>query len=510
MRCSFTTASVWHAAARIPDNVRSVALPKTSEPPARIQIQRVEPQVDCGRYPVKRTVGDRVEVTARIFRDGHDVLGAAVRSKAPGASRWGEASLEPLVNDEWRGSFPVDRPGVWQFRIEAWVDRVASFQDELRRKVAAGQEDLAGELSEGAVLLGKDGLTIDEALAAPAGDRSGKASSQVYCVDVDRELARFGSWYELFPRSWGGFDGVRALLPRVRGARLRRALPAADPSDRPHEPQGPQQRAEGAARRSRQPVGDRQRARRPRRDRSGARHRQAVRAARQGREEARHRDRARLRHPVLARPSVADRAPGVVPPSPGRDAEVRGEPAEALPGHLQRQLRLRGLARSVEGAARRRARLGRARRHRLPRRQPAHEAARVLGVADRRGARRESRRDLPLGGVHAADDDDDAREGRLLAELHVLHVEEHALGAAGVHRPAARLVRVLPPERLREHAGHPARVPAERRPARVRGAAHARRDALAVVRDLLRVREPREHAGARRAARSTGTRRSTR
>ena len=191
-----------------------MALPKTSEPPARIQIQRVEPQVDCGRYPVKRTVGDRVEVTARIFRDGHDVLGAAVRSKAPGASRWGEAPLEPLVNDEWRGSFPVDRPGVWQFRIEAWVDRVASFQDELRRKVAAGQEDLAGELSEGAVLLGKDVLTVDEALAAPAGDRSGKASSQVYCVDVDRELARFGSWYELFPRSWGGFDGVRVLLPR--------------------------------------------------------------------------------------------------------------------------------------------------------------------------------------------------------------------------------------------------------------------------------------------------------
>jgi starch synthase (maltosyl-transferring) len=191
-----------------------MALPKKSAPPARIEIQRVEPQVDNGRYPVKRTIGDRVEVTARIFRDGHDVLGASIRTKAPGASRWGEAPLAALVNDEWAGSFEIDRPGRWQFRVDAWVDRVASFQQELRRKVDAGQEDLSGELSEGAVLLGRDGLTLEQALAAPAGDRSDLTSSAAYGVDVDRQLARFGSWYELFPRSWGGFEGVRALLPQ--------------------------------------------------------------------------------------------------------------------------------------------------------------------------------------------------------------------------------------------------------------------------------------------------------
>ncbi|HVM58657.1 MAG TPA: alpha-1,4-glucan--maltose-1-phosphate maltosyltransferase [Gaiellaceae bacterium] len=190
-----------------------MALPKTTEPPARIEVQRVEPQVDCGRFRVKRTVGDRVEVTARIFRDGHDVLGAAVRAKAPGCQRWVESPLEPLGNDEWRGAFTVDRPGPWQFRIDAWVDRVVSYQDELRRKLAAGQEDLTGELSEGAALLGLDSLTVEEALAAPAGDRHGRTSTASYGVDVDRELARFGAWYELFPRSWGGFEGVRALLP---------------------------------------------------------------------------------------------------------------------------------------------------------------------------------------------------------------------------------------------------------------------------------------------------------
>jgi starch synthase (maltosyl-transferring) len=189
-----------------------VSTPKTIPP--RIQIQEVSPQVDCGRYPVKRTVGDRVEVSARIFRDGHETLGATVRCKGPGATRWTETPLEPLGNDVWAGSFEVDRPGLWSFRIEAWVDRVASFQEELRRKVAAGQTDLDGELSEGAALLGEDGLTVERALAAPAGGRSEKAWSATYSVDADRVLGRFGSWYELFPRSWGGFAGVREQLPR--------------------------------------------------------------------------------------------------------------------------------------------------------------------------------------------------------------------------------------------------------------------------------------------------------
>jgi starch synthase (maltosyl-transferring) len=189
-----------------------VSIPKTTPP--RIQIQEVSPQVDCGRYPVKRTVGDLVEVTARIFRDGHETLGAAIRHKCPNATRWTEAPLEPLGNDVWAGSFEVDRPGLWSFRIEAWVDRVASFQEELRRKVAAGQADLSGELSEGGVLLGDEKLTVETALAAPADVRSEKAWSATYAVDVDRVLGRFGSWYELFPRSWGGFEGVRELLPR--------------------------------------------------------------------------------------------------------------------------------------------------------------------------------------------------------------------------------------------------------------------------------------------------------
>jgi starch synthase (maltosyl-transferring) len=190
-------------------------LPKAEKPPPRIQIQGVTPQIDCGRYPVKRTEGDQVDVAARIFRDGHETLGAAVRYKPAAATRWREAPLEPLGNDEFRGSFVVDACGTWCFRVEAWVDRVVSFQDELRRKLDAGQVDVEGELSEGALLLGRAELTAEEALAVRSKDRSEKIWSATHTVDVDRVLARFGSWYELFPRSFGGFEGVRAALPKL-------------------------------------------------------------------------------------------------------------------------------------------------------------------------------------------------------------------------------------------------------------------------------------------------------
>jgi starch synthase (maltosyl-transferring) len=177
-------------------------------------VQRVTPQIDGGKYAVKRTVGDSVDVTARIFRDGHEVLGAAVRFKPAGATRWQESRLRAVGNDEWVGSFAVDTPGSWCFRIEAWVDRIASWQEEIRRKHDAGQEDLGSELAEGAVILGRDAVSVEEGLQAEAGDRSEKTWTATFQVDVDRVLARFGSWYELFPRSWGGFEGVRAQLPR--------------------------------------------------------------------------------------------------------------------------------------------------------------------------------------------------------------------------------------------------------------------------------------------------------
>ena len=109
----------------------------------------------------------------------------------------------------------VDRPGRWTFTIVAWADRLATWQYELRRKVEAGQLDLAGELAEGAALLGRSSLTVEEGLAASGEVRHGEVVSGALGVDVDRELGRFGAWYELFPRSFGGFKGVAAVLPRL-------------------------------------------------------------------------------------------------------------------------------------------------------------------------------------------------------------------------------------------------------------------------------------------------------
>jgi starch synthase (maltosyl-transferring) len=181
----------------------------------RIQIQDVNPQLDCGRYPVKACLADRVPVSATIFLDGHDKIRAVVRFRPRGTRRWREAALEARGNDRFEAIVVPDALGPWELRLEAWVDPYASWLDEHDRKVAAGQADLSGELAEGRKLFGED--TVDDWRAAAAGlsdrERRSRAKSPVLGLDVDREQARFGAWYELFPRSWGGFDGVAEVLP---------------------------------------------------------------------------------------------------------------------------------------------------------------------------------------------------------------------------------------------------------------------------------------------------------
>jgi starch synthase (maltosyl-transferring) len=180
----------------------------------RIVISDVAPQVDCGRWPAKACVGDLVPVAATIVRDGHDPLRAVVRHRR-GRARWREAPLRFLGNDRFAGSFAVDAVGRWQFEIEAWADRQAGWLDEHDRKVAAGQADLAGELAEGEALFGQG--SVEEwraaAEAVSADDRHGAARSGPLTVYVERERARSGAWYELFPRSWGGLAGVAAVVP---------------------------------------------------------------------------------------------------------------------------------------------------------------------------------------------------------------------------------------------------------------------------------------------------------
>jgi starch synthase (maltosyl-transferring) len=229
--------------------------PKTwTQPPGRTVIQYPAPVVDGGRFPAKRVVGDVVGVSADIFRDGHDTLRAVVRYRGPGDRRWRESELRPIDAEvegvRWAGEFEVDRAGRWKFTIEAWTDLFGTWRRELERKLEGGQLDLAGELSEGALLLGEaaaraksrpDRALIEHAVQTiedrtiPESakhdivlgpellgalerepERHGAATLETMLeLEVDRERAKFGAWYELFPRSWGGLKGVRKVLPEL-------------------------------------------------------------------------------------------------------------------------------------------------------------------------------------------------------------------------------------------------------------------------------------------------------
>jgi starch synthase (maltosyl-transferring) len=192
---------------------------RANQPPARIQLQSVRPQVDCGRYPAKATEGDRVDVTAVIFRDGHDLLRAVVKYRPAGTKKWLERPLRSLGNDRWAGSFDVTELGRWHFTIEAWTDPYATWLDEYDRKATGGQVEFSGELSEGRALFGEQGEVEDWRSRAPElaqkHRRDAVSLEKPLEVDVERERARFGSWYELFPRSFGGFKGVERQIPRL-------------------------------------------------------------------------------------------------------------------------------------------------------------------------------------------------------------------------------------------------------------------------------------------------------
>ncbi len=223
------------------------------EPPRRIVIQFPSPSVDGGSYPVKRCVGDHVEVAADIFRDGHEILRAVVRYRSPDGTS-GERPLQRvdahLGGVRWAGRFTVDSPGRWEYTIEAWTDQFGTWRDELARKVAAAQTDLSGELSEGVLLLRAAAEHVGSRRAAEQIERAAQqledpklaehAKHEIALRDelaemiqadpirhgsvtldrplvaeVDRLRARFGAWYELFPRSWGGLRAVEAQIPRL-------------------------------------------------------------------------------------------------------------------------------------------------------------------------------------------------------------------------------------------------------------------------------------------------------
>ncbi len=219
-----------------------VSTPRSA--PDRILIEDVTPSLDGGRWPVKRALGTSLDVEATILRDGHDVIEAAVEVDAPDDTRAVHA-LAPIGGDRFVGSVAPTDLGLHRFRVVAWVNRWASWRDEVGRKVAAGQASLTGEAAEGAVLLRKalralpaaeravasialEALTtgdvepslteaIDAAIRTAGACREDVARSPWRGVDIDPERASFAAWYELFPRSFGGLRGVADALPRLAG-----------------------------------------------------------------------------------------------------------------------------------------------------------------------------------------------------------------------------------------------------------------------------------------------------
>ena len=217
-----------------------------------VVIEDVYPELDCGRYPVKREVGDRLEVWADVFKEGHDVISAVLKYRDKGADRWSETPMVLHENDRWTGSFPLVENTRYEYTIEAWFDEFETWRGELGKKVDAGH-DVEVELAEGrgiveaaarrsgdkrldATLKGLDAsgyegriaLLRSEEVRALMRLHPDRSSSSTYPktleVVVDRERARYGAWYEMFPRSQGTVPGQSATfedcerrLPEIAG-----------------------------------------------------------------------------------------------------------------------------------------------------------------------------------------------------------------------------------------------------------------------------------------------------
>ena len=119
---------------------------------SRVVIENVQPQIDEGLYPAKRTIGERVDVTADIFVDGHDHIRAKLLYKKEGDAKWKECEMFHVRNDQWSASFYVEEKGIYRFTLQAWVDHFETWYDGFKKKPDAGV-DVHLELQEGVVML---------------------------------------------------------------------------------------------------------------------------------------------------------------------------------------------------------------------------------------------------------------------------------------------------------------------------------------------------------------------
>src|SRR5712691_8805596 len=116
-------------------------------------IENLQPLVEGGRYPIKRVVGDDVVVEADIFKDGHDIVAAALKWRVVGELHWHETVMTHLGNDRWRGICSLYEIATYEYTVEAWTDVFGGWRDEFGAKFEAGIANLTSEKLEGAELL---------------------------------------------------------------------------------------------------------------------------------------------------------------------------------------------------------------------------------------------------------------------------------------------------------------------------------------------------------------------
>jgi starch synthase (maltosyl-transferring) len=222
----------------------------------RVIIENVSPEIDCGRFPARRAIGEKVRVEADIFADGHDLLAAELFHRKTGDLEWNIKTMSLVVNDRWEASFLMRELGEYEFTIQAWVDRFKTWKSGIEKKSAAGI-NIFLELKEGKILVqeaalrakGRDAellkdkalnldqqnqmnenipFTVDEELTSLMALYPDKQCKTDYerClrIRVERSRARFGAWYEMFPRSCskeqgrhGTFQDCIDRLPYIAG-----------------------------------------------------------------------------------------------------------------------------------------------------------------------------------------------------------------------------------------------------------------------------------------------------
>jgi starch synthase (maltosyl-transferring) len=212
----------------------------------RVVIENLTPCVDRGRFPVKRVVGESVIVEADVFADGHDAVSCALLHRPEPESEWRRVPMVPLGNDRWRAQFEVRSLGCHLYTVCGWVDHLKTWRSDLAKKHAAG-DDVAVDLERGAELIraaaarAAPGDALDRLLEWAEGlaDRAASIAARVALaqrpelnelawgypdreqylerepplqVVVDRERARYSTWYEMFPRSAGRQSGVHGTF----------------------------------------------------------------------------------------------------------------------------------------------------------------------------------------------------------------------------------------------------------------------------------------------------------